>query len=101
MKPVIASSRGPSGEAASSSAWATNQVDHGGAEGAAPAPSTTGRRRRLLAPTKLAVTAAKISTASRPSRKTMIAELKTTVRVALLAADLGRVDRPVLAVAIR
>ena len=45
----------------------------------ASAPSSTGRRLRRLAPSKLAVIAARISTASRPSRKTMIAALVMTV----------------------
>ena len=47
-------------------------------------PISTGRRSRRRTPTKEAVMAARISTASRPSRKTMIAELVTTVvRLAL------------------
>ena len=78
MKPVIASSRGPSGAAASSSACTTNHVTTV-APNASPAPAATGLRRPWLAPSRLAVTAAKISTASRPSRKTITAELKTTV----------------------
>ena len=91
MKPVIASRRGPSGEAASSSACTTNQVATAAANASA-APSTTGRRRALLAPRKLAVIAAKIRTASSPSRKTIIDELKTTVRALCGPPDLGRVD---------
>ena len=78
MKPVIASSRGPSGAAASSSACTTNQVATAAAN-ATPAPAATGLRRALLAPSRLAVTAAKIRIASRPSRNTITAELKTTV----------------------
>ena len=42
-------------------------------------PSRTGRLRCLRAPTKLAVIAARIRTASRPSRKTRIAASVTTV----------------------
>jgi hypothetical protein len=54
-----------------------------------------------LAPTKLAVTAAKMRTASRPSRKTIIAALKTTVpRLCGAATSVGSTG-PVLAVAIR
>ena len=45
----------------------------------ASAPSSTGRRLRRFAPSKLAVIAARISTASSPSRKTMIAALVMTV----------------------
>ena len=45
----------------------------------ASAPSSTGRRLRRFAPSRLAVIAARISTASRPSRKTMIAALVMTV----------------------
>jgi hypothetical protein len=99
-KPVIASSRGPSGDAALSSAWNTNQVTTAAAN-ATPAPATTGRRRRRLAPRKLAVTAAKMRTASSPSRKTMIAELKTTVAwLCGWATSVGSTG-PVRAVAIR
>ena len=75
---MIASSRGPSGEAASSTAWTTNQVTTA-APNAHAAPSDDRAAAALFAPRKLAVTAAKISTASSPSRKTMIAELETTV----------------------
>ena len=75
---VMASSRGPSGEAASRTAATTNHVATAAAKDS-DAPSTTGRRRALLAPWKLAVMAAKMSTASSPSRKTIIDELKTTV----------------------
>jgi hypothetical protein len=78
MKPVIASSRGPSGDATSSSACTTNHVTIA-APNAPTAPITTGRRRARLAPTRLAVTAAKIRTASSPSRNTIVLELKTTV----------------------
>ena len=49
----------------------------------ASAPTNTGRRSRRRRPTIDAVIAARISTPSSPSRKTMIAELVTTV--ALLA----------------
>jgi len=100
MKPVMASSRGPSGEATSSNAWTRNHVPTVAAKAMA-APATTGRRRRLFAPRKLAVTAAKIRTASRPSRNTMIAELVTTV--ARLCGELTSVGStgPVFAVAIR
>jgi hypothetical protein len=100
MKPVIASSRGPSGDAALSSACTTNHVSTL-APNATRAPATTGRRRRLLAPRKLAVTAAKIRTASSPSRKTMIAEFATIV--ARLCGELTSVGStgPVFAVAIR
>ena len=89
---MIASSRGPSEDAASSTACTTNQVITA-APNAHAAPRTTGRRRPESAPRKLAVTAAKISTASRPSRKTIIPALKTIVVLALRARDLGRVDR--------
>ncbi len=100
MKPVIACSRAPSGEATASSAWAANQVATAAANAQA-APSTTGRRRRLFAPRKLAVTAAKISTASRPSRKTMIELLKTTVACdSRVVASVGSIG-PVEAVAMR
>ena len=75
-KPVIASSLGPSELAASSTAWATNHVRIEVPK-AATAPRTTGRRRERFAPRNDAVTAAKMSTASRPSRKTMIDELNT------------------------
>lgn len=78
MNPVIASSRGPSGEAMSSSAWTANQVTTVAANATA-APTAIGRRFARLAPSKLAETAAKIRIASRPSRKTIIEELKTTV----------------------
>ena len=81
-------------------AWATNQVMTA-APNAASAPATTGLRRILLAPRKLAMMAAKIRTASRPSRKTMIAELKTTVPwLCSVVASVGSVG-PVEAVAIR
>ena len=53
------------------------------------APATTGRRFDLFAPRKLAVTAAKIRIASRPSRKTIIPELKTAVP--WLMCVLGRI----------
>ena len=97
---MIASSLGPSGEATSRIACATNHVTTA-APKAQAAPSTTGRRRSLLAPRKLAVTAAKMSTASRPSRKTMIAELNTTVAwLSGCVASVGSTG-PVLAVAIR
>ena len=92
MKPVIASSFGPSGQAASSTAWTTNQVATEAAN-AKPAPSAIGRRFEAWIPVRLAATAAKISTASRPSRKTIIPELKTTVRVAQRVARRRR-DRP-------
>jgi hypothetical protein len=96
---VIASRRGPSDDAASSSAWTTNQV---------PTRRRTRRRagddrrrRARLAPRKLAVTAAKMSTASSPSRKTMIAELKTTVAwLCWPRTSVGSIG-PVLAVAMR
>ena len=97
---MIASSLGPSGEAASSRAWTTNQVTTA-APKAIAAPATTGRRFDLSAPRKLAVTAAKIRTASSPSRKTIIPELKTAV-VWLIGwvASVGSWG-PVFAVAIR
>jgi hypothetical protein len=99
-KPVIASSRGPSGEAALMSACTANQVATV-APNAAAAPATTGRRRARLAPRKLAVTAAKISTASKPSRKTIMLELNTTVAwLCACEASVGSIG-PVLAVAIR
>ena len=100
MKPVIASSRGPSGEAASRTAWTTNQVATAAAN-ATPAPSAIGRRFEAWMPVRLAETAAKISTASRPSLKTIIPELKTTV-VWLMCwpASVGSAG-PVSAVAIR
>ncbi len=95
---MIASSFGPSELAAPRIAWATNQVRMA-APNAQAAPMTTGRRRDRLPPTKLAVTAAKIRTASRPSRKTMIDELKTAVPW-LWWISVGSIG-PVLAVAIR
>jgi hypothetical protein len=97
-KPVIASSFGPRGEAASSTAWTTNQVTIV-APNDTTAPQTTGRRLDLSAPTKLAVTAAKIRIASSPSRKTIIPELKTAVAW-LICVSVGSAG-PVLAVAIR
>ena len=78
MNPVIASSFGPSGEAASRSAPTANQVTTA-ARNETAAPTKTGRRRGRLAPTMLAVIAARMRTASSPSRKTIIPELKTTV----------------------
>ena len=78
MKPVIASRRGPSGAATPSSACTRNQVATV-APKATPAPAATGLRRARLAPSRLAVTAAKIRIASRPSRNTITAESKTTV----------------------
>ena len=95
---MIASSFGPSGEAASSTAWTTNQVAIA-APKAMIAPATTGRRLDLLAPRKLAVTAAKIRIASSPSRKTIIPELKTAVAW-LMWVSVGSAG-PVFAVAIR
>jgi hypothetical protein len=95
---VIASSFGPSGEAASSSACTTNQVAIV-APKASPAPTVTGRRFPSFAPRKLAVTAAKIRIASRPSRKTIIPELKTAVPW-LIGCSVGSAG-PVSAVAIR
>ncbi len=68
---------------------------------ATPAPSTTGRRRGLFAPTKLAVIAAKIRTASSPSRKTMIPALTTTVPSLWWPRTSVGSTGPVLAVAIR
>ena len=94
------SSRGPSGDATSSSAWAPNHVTIV-APNATPAPATTGRRRARLAPRKLAVTAAKIRTASRPSRNTIIAELNTTVLWLWRCATSVGSTGPVSAVAIR
>ena len=97
---MIASSLGPSEDAALRAACTTNHVTTA-APNAHAAPRMTGRRRALLAPRKLAVTAAKISTASRPSRKTMIPELKTTV--AWLCGAVASVESigPLAAVAIR
>ena len=46
---------------------------------ASPLPAATGLRKELLAPRKLATIAARTSTVSRPSRKTRIALLSTTV----------------------
>ena len=66
-----------------------------------PAPMKTCRRRGRLAPIMLAVMAARIRTASRPSRKTIIPELKTTVPWLIgFAASVGSTG-PVFAVAIR
>jgi hypothetical protein len=90
--------RGPRGEATLRIAWATNQVATAAAK-ATPAPATTGRRRARSAPRKLAVTAAKMSTASSPSRKTMIAEFATAVAWPC-ATSVGSAG-PVLAVAMR
>src|SRR3954465_13474128 len=99
-KPVIASRRGPRREAASRIAGAMNQVATAAAK-AVRAPKVTGRRRAVLAPRKLAVTAAKISTASRPSRKTIMPALKTIVAWLwewwISVGSMG----PVLAVAMR
>ncbi len=95
---MIASSLGPSGEAAFSSAWTTNQLAMV-APKAITAPATTGRRLLLFAPRKLAVTAAKIRIASSPSRKTIIPELKTAVPW-LMCCSVGSAG-PVCAVAIR
>ena len=81
-------------------AWAPNHVTTA-APNAAAAPSTTGLRRWAFAPTKLAVIAAKIRTASRPSRKTMIDELKTTVAWLCWPRTSAGSTGPVLAVAIR
>ncbi len=100
MKPVIASSLGPSGEATSRTALTTNQVTTV-APKASAAPRVTGRRFALLAPRKLAVTAAKIRIASSPSRKTIIPELKTAVAWLIGFADSVGSAGPVLAVAIR
>ena len=58
--------------------WATTQVA-ALATSAAPTPTHIGRRRRRCAPLKLAISAARISTASRPSRKTMMAVFVITV----------------------
>jgi hypothetical protein len=100
MKPVMASSRGPSGEAASRTACTTNHVAIVAPNDTA-APAITGRLRPALAPTKLAVIAAKIRTASRPSRKTIIDALKTTVLwLSGAVASVGSTG-PVFAVAIR
>jgi hypothetical protein len=100
MKPVIASSRGPSEDAASSSACTRNQVTTV-APNATAAPATTGRRRALLAPRKLAMIAAKIRTASSPSRNTIMLVLKTTVAwLCGRVASVGSIG-PVPAVAIR
>ena len=97
---MIASRRGPSPEAASSTACTTNQVPTA-APNAHAAPTTTGRRRRALAPRKLAVTAAKISTASSPSRNTIMPALKTIVaRLCGCVTSVGSTG-PVDAVAIR
>ncbi len=49
------------------------------AASAAPTPTHIGRRSRRSAPLKLAISAARMSTASRPSRKTMIAVFVITV----------------------
>src|SRR4051812_17347324 len=99
-KPVIASRRGPSEEAALRTAWAMNHVTTA-APNAAAAPSVTGRRFAAWAPRKLAVTAAKINTASRPSRKTIMPVLKTIVpRLWWWVTSVGSTG-PVFAVAIR
>ena len=58
--------------------WATTQVA-ALATSAAATPTHIGRRSRRCAPLKLAISAARISTASRPSRKTMIAVFVITV----------------------
>ena len=92
------SSFGPSELAASRAAWATNHATIA-APNAHAAPSTTGRRRARLPPMNDAVTAAKMSTASSPSRNTMIEELKTAVP--WLWCDSVGSTGPVSAVAIR
>ena len=66
-----------------------------GARTRSPAPAATGLRRPWLAPSRLAVTAAKIRIASRPSRNTITDELKTTVAWLCGPCDLGRVGGPV------
>ena len=82
ISPTTASSFSPYRSSDCSSVWASTQVIIETTR-PRPAPISTGRRRRRRAPTNEAVIAARISTASRPSRNTMIAELVTTV--ALLA----------------
>lgn len=62
---------------------------------------TTGRRLEALAPTKLPITAAKTSTASSPSRKTIIPELNTVVPWLCLPPTSVTSTGPVLAVPMR
>ena len=64
-------------------------------------PPATGRRLPLLPPIIEAVTAAKISTASRPSRNTITDALKTTVVWLCGPRTSVGSTGPVLAVAIR
>jgi hypothetical protein len=100
MNPVIASSRGPNGDATSNSACTTNHVTTAAPNDTA-APAITGRLRCALAPTNDAVIAAKINTASNPSRNTIMEALKTTVpRDSGALTSVGSTG-PVLAVAIR
>ena len=75
---MIASSRRPPVPSSPMMNWATNQVTTLAAIPARP-PSSTGRRRARRVPTNEAVIAARIRTASRPSRKTRIAASVTTV----------------------
>ena len=93
MKPVIASSFAPSGEAALRIAPTMNQVATAATKETA-APTKTWRRRCCRAPTKLAVIAARIRTASRPSRNTIMPELKTTVPWLMCVPGLGRIGGP-------
>ncbi len=75
---MIASRRIPRPDSSWSTAPARIQVSTV-APNAVPAPANTGRRLTRFAPRKLAVTAARIRIASRPSRNTIIDVLKTTV----------------------
>ena len=77
-RPVIACRRGPP----SPSAWTSELREHPRDRRrgrTTTAPINTGRLRWRRAPTKEAVIAARISAASSPSRKTMIAASATTV----------------------
>ena len=76
--PTTASSFSPYCSSDCSSVCASTQVSIDTSR-PSPAPISTGRRMRRRTPTNDAVMAARISTASRPSRKTMIAEFVTTV----------------------
>ena len=86
--PVIASSCSPEVASDSISVLA---ITHVTIEASRPssAPTSTGRRSRRRAPTNDAVIAARISTASRPSRNTRIAELVTTVALLALSPSVA------------
>ncbi len=86
--PVIASNRSPEVTSESISVLAMTQVT---IEASSPsiAPTNTGRRSRRRAPTNDAVIAARMSTASRPSRKTRMAELVTTVALLALSPSVA------------